>query len=178
MRDKGTEIVPLNFVKQTGFQDMINREDMKKCTEQVLAGTGRLFLVDIEISKDNNIDITIESDKDSVTIDDCIWLSGVIGERFDRDVEDYELTVGSAGLDSPFKVPGQYAKAVGSMVEVKLKGGKKITGKLLQADEDGITLDYERLESAEGKKRKIRTEVTEKFGFETVNSVKYHISFE
>lgn len=157
---------------------MINKEGIRQCAAQALEGSERLFLVDVSVSKDNVIDITIESSRDNVTIDDCMWLNGKIEEKFDRDKEDYELTVGSAGLDTPFKVPEQYAKAVGSKVEVLLKGGRKLTGTLEGAGEDGIELSYERLEAVEGKKKKARVQVTEKFGKEEVNSVKYHITFE
>ena len=157
---------------------MISKEDIRTCVEKALEGNGRLFLVGISVSKDNEIDVTVESSEGSVSIDDCIRLSEAIEGSFDRDKEDFELTVGSAGLDSPFKVPGQYAKALGSMVEVQLKGGKKLTGRLAGADGEGIVLEYERLESVEGKKRKVRMQVSERFGFDTVNSVKYHIIFE
>ena len=38
----------------------------------------------------------------------CVALSKYIEDHLNRDEEDYELEVGSAGLGQPFKVPQQY----------------------------------------------------------------------
>ena len=53
-----------------------------------------LFLVDVRISKDNNIVVEIDSDT-SVDIDECIRLNRLVESEFDRDEEDYELEIGS-----------------------------------------------------------------------------------
>ena len=79
------------------------------------------FIVGIKISNDNEIVLTIESERGTVTLDDCVELSRVFEEKFSRDTEDYGLTVTSAGLDQPFTVLKQYLKAVGTMVEVQMK---------------------------------------------------------
>ena len=84
------------------------------------------FIVDIFVSKDNDIVLTIESEEGVVELDDCVSLSRFFETKFDREVEDYSLTVSSAGLDQPFKVFRQFVKAVGTKVEVLLKGGKKM----------------------------------------------------
>ena len=38
------------------------------------------FIVDISISKDNDIEITIESEESSVELEDCVELSRIFGE--------------------------------------------------------------------------------------------------
>ena len=78
------------------------------------------FIVDISVSKDNDIVLTIESEKGKIELDDCVSLSRYFETKFDREVQDYSLTVSSAGLDQPFKVFKQYVKALGSKVEVAL----------------------------------------------------------
>ena len=70
------------------------------------------FLVDISVSKDNDIVLTIESENGKIELEDCVSLSRFFESKFDREVEDYSLTVSSAGLDQPFKVLKQYLKAV------------------------------------------------------------------
>ena len=77
------------------------------------------FIVDISVSKDNDIVLTIESEKGKIELDDCVSLSRYFETKFDREVEDYSLTVSSAGLDQPFKVFKQYEKALGSKVSIK-----------------------------------------------------------
>jgi ribosome maturation factor RimP len=98
--------------------------------------------------------------------------------KFDREKEDYSLTVSSAGLDQPFKVLKQYLKAVGSKVEVSLKGGKKMIATLAEADQDSITLTYSVKEAVEGKKKKEFVEHNDRFTMDQVNAVKPFIDFK
>lgn len=135
------------------------------------------FLVDISVSKDNDIVLTIESENGKIELEDCVSLSRFFESRFDREVEDYSLTVSSAGLDQPFKVLKQYLKAVGTKVEVQLKGGKKMIALLTAADAEGITLKYSVKEAVEGKKKKELVEHEDRFTMDQVNSVRPFIEF-
>ncbi len=135
------------------------------------------FLVDISVSKDNDIVLTIESENEKIELDDCVSLSRYFETKFDREVEDYSLTVSSAGLDQPFKVMKQFTKAVGSKVEVQLKGGKKMVAQLVAADEDSITLKYSQKETVEGKKKKEIVEHEDRFTMDQVNTVRPFIEF-
>ena len=149
--------------------------------EQILAGIEEAvrsrgcFIVDLTVSKDNDITLTIEKEAGDIDLEDCVSVNNAFVEMFDKDVEDYSLTVTSAGLDQPFKVARQYQKAIGSSVEGRFKGGLKITGVLTAADDEGITLRYSRKETVEGKKRKETVEHEERFGFGELNSVTPHI---
>ncbi len=136
------------------------------------------FFVEISVSKDNDIVLTIESENGKIELDDCVSLSRFFETKFDREVEDYSLTVSSAGLDQPFKVFKQYRKAVGSKVEVQLKGGKKMVAVLEGADEESITLKYSAKEAVEGKKKKEMVEHLDRYTMDQVNSVKYFIEFK
>ena len=135
------------------------------------------FIVDISVSKDNDIVLTIESENGKIELDDCVSLSRYFETRFDREVEDYSLTVSSAGLDQPFKVFKQYEKALGSKVEVSLKGGKKMVAVLEAADEESITLKYSVKEAVEGKKKKELVEHEDRFTMDQVNTVRPYITF-
>ena len=101
------------------------------------------FITDVSVSADNDIVIAIESEEGTVEMDDCVAVSERFQEIFNRDEEDYALTVTSAGLDQPFKILKQYRKAVGSLVEVKTRDGRKIIGTLTSAEEEAFTLAYE-----------------------------------
>ena len=135
------------------------------------------FIVDVTISKDNDVEITIESENGCVELDDCVSVSRFFETKFDREKEDYSLTITSAGLDQPFKVFKQYQKAVGSKVEVQLKGGRKLIATLSEADEESITLRYSAKEAVEGKKKKELVEHNDRFTMDQVNSVRPHIEF-
>ncbi|MBP3563547.1 MAG: ribosome assembly cofactor RimP [Bacteroidales bacterium] len=135
------------------------------------------FIVDVSVSKDNDITLTIESENGKIELDDCVSLSRYFETKFDREVEDYSLTVSSAGLDQPFKVYRQFLKAVGTKVEVQLKGGKKMVASLVAADEESITLKYSVKEAVEGKKKKELVEHEDRFTMDQVNTVRPYITF-
>ena len=137
----------------------------------------KCYIVDITISKENDVEITIESEEGTVELDDCVAVSRFFESQFDREKEDYSLTVTSAGLDQPFKVLKQYQKAVGKKVEVMLKGGKKMVATLTAADEGSITLSYTAKEAVEGKKKKELVEHNDRFTMDMVNSVRPYIEF-
>ena len=135
------------------------------------------FIVDISVSKDNDIVLTIESETGKIELDDCVSLSRFFETKFDREVEDYSLTVSSAGLDQPFKVFKQYQKALGTKVEVSLRGGKKMVAVLEAADEESITLKYTAKEAVEGKKKKELVEHVDRYTMDQVNAVRPFIEF-
>ncbi len=130
------------------------------------------FIVEVKISKNNEIELAVESEEGVVTLEDCVALTKVFESLFDRDVEDYALTVTSAGLDQPFKVLRQYEKAVGAKVEVSLKGGRRFEGVLKAADESGVEVEYSVMEKVEGQKRKVEVVRCERFGFEEITGVR------
>ena len=135
------------------------------------------FLVDVTVSKENDIVMTVESESGKIELDDCVSLSRYFETKFDREVEDYSLTVSSAGLDQPFKVLKQFVKAVGAKVEVSLKGGKKMVALLVEADQESITLKYSVKEAVEGKKKKELVEHVDRFTMDQVNAVRPYIEF-
>ena len=135
------------------------------------------FIVDVSVSKDNDIIVIVESEEGRIELDDCVSISRYFETKFDREAEDYSLTVSSAGLDQPFKVYRQYEKAVGSKVEVQLKGGKKLIATLSGADGESITLHYTAREAVEGKKKKELVEHNDRYTMDQVNSVRPYIEF-
>lgn len=136
-----------------------------------------LFLVDVFVGRDNDIEVTIESEQGTIELDDCVAISRFFETCFDREKEDYSLTVTSAGLDQPFKVLKQYTKAIGSKVEVQMKGGKKLVATLTAADLESITLSYTAKEAVEGKKKKELVEHNDRITMDQINSVRPHIEF-
>lgn len=155
----------------------MNASVIKDAIESAVVARG-CFIVDVSVSKDNDILITIESEGGIVDLSDCEAVSRQVEASFDREVEDFSLTVSSAGLDQPFKIFRQYLKAVGSQVEVQLKGGRKMVAKLIAADPEGITLSYSAREAVEGSKKKVMVQHEDRFTMAEVNSVRPYITFE
>ncbi|MCI6161192.1 MAG: ribosome assembly cofactor RimP [Prevotellaceae bacterium] len=135
------------------------------------------FLVDIEISNENKILVEIDH-ADGVWIEDCVELSRFIEERLNRDEEDYELEVGSAGLGQPFKVEQQYINFIGKEVEVLDANGKKAKGVLKSVDGNDFVVTVNEKVRLEGKKRPSLQEVDKVFQMDKVKYTKYLISFK
>ena len=136
------------------------------------------FLVDVTVSASNDIEIVIEKEEGSVDWDDCAAIDAFVHACFDQDVEDYALTVSSAGLDRPFKVEKQFRKAVGTKVDVKFKGGRRLAALLTAVGEGTVTLRYTALEAVEGKKKKEKVDHEDTFSLEEINSVTPFIEFD
>ncbi len=136
-----------------------------------------LYIIDVTVNKDNDVEVTIESEEGKVELEDCVEISRFFETKFDRETEDYSLTVTSAGLDQPFKVLKQYIKSIGKKVEVQLKGGKKMVAVLEAADEESITLKYSQKEAVEGKKKKEIVEHVDRFTMDQVNAVRPFVEF-
>lgn len=132
---------------------MIDKELLTKTVEDAISGTS-MFMVEITISADNNIVVELDSDE-SMDIDTCAEITRKIESVFDREVEDYELEVGSAGLTSPFKVKRQWTKNIGNEIEVLTRDGRKLMGTLVAADEDNFTIEYPVKVKEEGKKKPV-----------------------
>lgn len=154
----------------------MNVSEIKDALSGEIVARG-LYIVDVSVSKDNDIEVIIEKEEGIIELEDCVSMSRFFETCFDREKEDYSLTVSSAGLDQPFKVLKQYLKAVGSKVEVQLKGGRKMVAELEAADEESITLKYSVKEAVEGKKKKELVEHVDRFTMDQVNAVRPYIEF-
>ena len=157
---------------------MLKAETLQKALEGPVKERG-CFIVELTVSRDNDVVLTVEKDEGSVEMDDCAALSDAFHALFDQEAEDYSLTVSSAGLDQPFKTERQLRKAVGTEVEVLLKGGRKLTGRLTAFDPAaGITLLHRVRESVEGSKKKQTVEREECFPLSETNAVRPHVEFD
>ena len=155
---------------------MISKDTVKQIVESYITAKG-YYLVDINVTKDNHISVEIDH-FEGVSIDFCVELTREIESGIDRETEDYELQVSSAGLTEPFKVLKQYQKNTGNEVEVLTKEGKKITGILTAADAEKISLQIEKQIKPEGAKRKITLSEDLEIPYENIKTTKYIIRFK
>ena len=155
---------------------MIEVGVVKALVEEWLSGKD-YFLTDLTISADDRIVVEIDH-KDGVWIEDCVELSRFIESGLDREREDFELEVGSAGIGQPFKVLRQYQIHQGDRVEVLKADGKKLVGVLGEADEEGFTLTVTEKVRLEGKKRPELVDRDYRLTFSEVKHTKYLIDFK
>ena len=149
---------------------MIDKTALEQVINEALEGS-KMYLVTLKVSKDNVIDVALDSDED-ITIDDCVAVNDAVLAAFDREDEDYELTVGSYGITSPLLLPRQYSKYVGGEVEVLTADGRKLKGTLADADAEGFTLSMTVKRKLEGKKRPELVEEQERFNYSDIKQTK------
>lgn len=154
---------------------MISKDKVRGIVEGWLADK-EYFLVDVFVSADNCISVEIDH-AEGVWIEDCVQLSKHVEANLDREVEDYELEVGSAGIGQPFKVLRQYINHIGKEVEVLAIDGKKYRGILTQANEEGLTLAVQVKERLEGSKRPVIVDKEYAWQYSEVKYTKYLINF-
>lgn len=145
-----------------------------------------LFVVDLTISANNVIHVELDKHVGNVAINDCMSVSRNVEHNLDREEEDFELHVSSAGLDKPFRVLAQYVKNIGREVKVVTLEGKKLEGILRAADDKEITIETSRMERPEGdglslsKSKKKKELIVEQhvFPLDQIKETKIVISFK
>ena len=155
---------------------MIDAVRIREIAEAQMDGTD-LFVVDVRVAPGNGIEVVVDSDT-QVGIDRCVALSRAIEASLDREQEDFELTVTSAGIGRPLRLLRQYRKLIGHPVEVVLLNGTKIIAELRDADEGSVTLAYREMRAVEGKKRKQGFDVVQTYPLSEIKSTKEYLDFK
>ena len=110
--------------------------------EQKIADRPDLFLVDVQMHNSGILSILIDGDN-GVPISDCVAISRHVGFHLEEEntiEQAYRLEVSSPGIDTPLKSIRQFRKNINRSLKVKLINGDTREGKLLDADESGITI--------------------------------------
>ncbi len=128
-----------------------------------------LFLVEFQESGEDRFTAFIDG-IENVTLKQCSDVTRNLRKALGEAYDDIEITVSSPGLDRPFKHPKQYQKNLNKSVEVVLKDGVKITGKLLEAGEDYLVIhEYK---PHKGKNKAQKPELSEKKTTLLLNAIK------
>ncbi len=120
---------------------------LEQKVEALISPEPGFFLVELRIKPTNNIKVFIDADQ-GISIDKLVQLN----RRLYKDIEesnffpngDFSLEVSSPGLDEPLKLYRQYLKNIGRNVEVILKDGIKVEGKLTDVSETEIGIEEEK----------------------------------
>lgn len=106
-----------------------------------------LFLVEFQENGEDRFTAYIDG-MENVTLKQCSDVTRNLREALGKAYDDIEITISSPGLDRPFKHPKQYQKNIDKSIEVILKDGSKINGKLKEvSDEQIVVHEYKPLKA-------------------------------
>ena len=134
------------------------------------------FLVEVTVSSSNVIHIMVDGDT-GISINQIVEISRYVEDHLDRETEDFELSVFSAGLSEPFNLLRQYKKNVGNEIEVLFTNGQKMNGLLKNAEDHGFDLEVTTKEKAEGSKKKELVTRVHHFEYSEIKEAKQIIKF-
>jgi len=149
-------------------------EPIKALVEKIIAAYDDVFLVSVRIKPTNNIKVFLDADS-GVNIDRCARINRAMYKVIEEEAwypdGNFSLEVSSPGVDEPLQLPRQFKKNVGRKLSVTLQDDTKIEGKLTEANEDGILLEY-----TEGKNKKAVT-INKVLAFDEIKQAIVQISF-
>ncbi|HTF28532.1 MAG TPA: ribosome assembly cofactor RimP [Flavitalea sp.] len=139
------------------------------------------FLVEVKIKPTNNVKVYLDGDA-GISIEKCIMFNRALYKQFEETVlfpaDDFSLEVSSPGLDEPLKLFRQYKKNIGREVEVTLKDGARIEGKLKEAAEEEILVEETTGKAFKGRPASKKQEIiNHNISFENIKSTKIQIVF-
>lgn len=158
---------------------MIDKTKVRQLVEERIEELDNgLFIVELSVSSTNVIQVELDKHEGGVSVDDCVRVSRNVEHNLDREAEDFELHVSSAGLDKGLRVLAQYKKNVRRNVKVKLVEKGSIEGELISADENEIVVRTTRKERIEGRKKKETIVEDKVIPMEQIKETKIVISFK
>ncbi|MCZ2403614.1 ribosome maturation factor RimP [Paenarthrobacter sp. Z7-10] len=144
----------------------------------------RLYLEDVTVhlaGSHRTVSVVVDLPEDqsgSVALDAIADISRELSLVMDTDPHDdgrpYDLEVSSPGVGRPLTEPRHWRRARGRMVTLTPVQGEKVTGRLLEVDDDGVTLRPE-LTVKKGMKPKQVAPV--QMGFEQIRHGSVEVEF-
>jgi ribosome maturation factor RimP len=158
---------------------MLDKNIIKSLAEERMNELNNgLYIVELTISSSNVISLEIDKLKGGVSVEDCISVSRNIEHNLDREQEDFELHVSSAGLDKPLRHHNQYAKNIGRTLAITTIDGNKQEGELVKVTDQGLVLRGLTKQLDEKKKKKVLVEQIIEYPFSQIKEAKIVISFK
>lgn len=153
----------------------MDEKKVRGLLDEALALNESLYLIDLSISVNNKIQVTVDGDN-GVPLSECIRISKNINDNFDREEEDFSLEVATPDIAHPIKVKRQYIKNINRILKVKT-ADEEFEGTLVTADEDKIILNWKAREPKPIGKGKVTVEKTATIDYKDIKEAKVKILF-
>ncbi|WP_299062779.1 ribosome assembly cofactor RimP [uncultured Polaribacter sp.] len=148
---------------------------VKNLVDEALAVNESLYLIDLVISENNKIQVTVDGDN-GVPLSECIRISRNVNDNFDREIEDFSLEVSTPDIAHPLKVKRQYIKNINRILKVKTSE-EEFEGTLATVDEDKIVLNWKAREPKPIGKGKVTVQKTATINYKDIKEAKVKIVF-
>ena len=152
------------------------RDSVKKLLDEGLNQREDLFLVDFDVLGDNSVKIVIDGDN-GVLVEDCMFISRAIEHNLDREEQDFSLEVLSAGATSPLINKRQYKKNIGRTLSVQTIDNENLEGKLTEADDEKILLEWKTREPKPVGKGKVTVKKQAELSYDSISKAQVVIKF-
>jgi len=151
------------------------KDKVSELLEKALEERQDLFLIECNVGADNRVKVVLDGD-DGVNLKDCMEISRAIEHNLDREQTDFALEVTSAGATAPLLLSRQYKKNIGRFLEVKTDD-TVFEGKLTEADENKIVLEWKAREPKPVGKGKHTVQKREEIVFSDIKEAKVVLKF-
>ncbi len=153
----------------------MNQTKIKDLVDEALALNETLFLIDLSISVNNKIQITVDGDN-GVSLSECIRISRNVDNSLDREEEDFSLEVTTPDIAHPLKDKRQYVKNINRILTVKT-AEEEFEGTLTEADTNKIVLNWKVREPKPIGKGKVTVSKTATIDYKDIKEAKVKIVF-
>ena len=148
---------------------------VRDLVEEALALNESLYLVDLVISENNKIQVTVDGDN-GVPLSECIRISRSVDGNFDREEEDFSLEVSTPDIAHPLKLKRQYVKNINRILKVKTSE-EEVEGTLVETTDDEIVLTWKAREPKPIGKGKVTVQKTATIAYKDIKEAKVKIVF-
>lgn len=153
----------------------MNQQKIKDLVDEALALNESLFLINLSISENNKIQVTVDGDH-GVPLSECIRISRNVEHNLDREEEDFSLEVTTPDISHPLKEKRQYVKNINRILKVKT-AEDKLEGTLVEADDEKIVLNWKAREPKPVGKGKVTVQKSATLSYKEIKEAKVKIVF-
>lgn len=153
----------------------MDHKKIKDLVDEALALNESLFLIDLTISENNKIQVTVDGDN-GVPLSECIRISRNVEHNLDREEEDFSLEVTTPDISHPLKEKRQYVKNINRILKVTT-AEDKLEGTLVEADDEKIVLNWKAREPKPIGKGKVTVQKSATLTYKEIKEAKVKIVF-
>ena len=151
------------------------KNKVTKLVNEAIEENNALFLIDLKFSGDNGILVVVDGD-DGVPLNECIRISRHVEHNLDREEEDFSLEVTTPNITDSLVNIRQYNKNIDRTLKVRTET-EKFEGKLIEVNENNITLYWKAREPKPIGKGKITVEKQQIIPLSEIKQAKVKIVF-